>query len=70
MHVLELVHGGEFGDVETVGDDSVRLALEQVLSLVGRDVRDGGEDVGRVRGAPLDAVSARAQSHGGQETAS
>ena len=57
VEVLELVHGLELDDVEAVGDDAVGLALEEVLGLVGGDVRDGGEDVGAVRGAPLDAVA-------------
>ena len=32
-------------------------ALEQMLSLVCRDVGDGGEDVGRVCAGPFDAVA-------------
>ncbi len=57
MQVLELVHGREFLDVEAIGDDAIRLPLQEVLALVGRDVGDRGEDVGRVTGGPLDAVS-------------
>lgn len=34
-----------------------RLPLEQVFTLVGSDVRDGGKDVGAVGCAPLDAVA-------------
>jgi hypothetical protein len=64
VHVLELVHRRELGDVEAVGDDAVRLALEQVLGLVSGDVRDGREDVGRVRRAALDAVAAAAGGEG------
>lgn len=57
VQVLELVHGAELCDVEAVGEHAVGLALEQVLALVGRDVRDGREDVARVRGRALDAVA-------------
>lgn len=57
MQVLELVHSAELGDVETVGQHAVRLALEEVLALVGGDVGDGREDVAGVRGGALDAVA-------------
>jgi uncharacterized protein (UPF0212 family) len=57
MTVLELVHGLELDDVEAVGDDAVGLALEEMLSLVGGDVGDGGKDVCTVGRAPLDAVA-------------
>jgi hypothetical protein len=56
VKVLELVHRRELGDVETVGCNTVRLTLEEMLRLVRRDVRNGGEDVGAVRRGPLDAV--------------
>ena len=57
VHVLELVHGGEFDDVETVGQDTIGFPLEQVFALVGGDVADGGEDVRGVGCGALDAVS-------------
>ena len=57
MEVLELMHGRELGDVETVGEDTIGLALEQMLTLVGGDVGNGGEDIARMGGSSLDAVS-------------
>lgn len=57
VQVLELVHGGELDDVETVGKDTVGFPLEQVLAFVGGDVADGGENVRAVRRSPFDAVS-------------
>lgn len=45
MQVLELVHRLELYDVETVRKDAVRLALQEMLRLVGSDVRDGREDI-------------------------
>lgn len=57
MEVLELVHGRKLGDVETVGEDTIGLALEQMLTLVGGDVGNGGEDIAGVGGSTLDAVS-------------
>lgn len=57
MQVLELVHGLELGHVETVGQDTIRLSLEEMLAFVGCDVTDGGEDVRGVRRGALDTVS-------------
>jgi hypothetical protein len=56
VEVLELVHGRELGNVETVRRNTVRLPLEEVLRLVRRDVRNRREDIGAVRRAPFDAV--------------
>lgn len=49
--------GGEFLDVQTVGEDTVWLPLQQVLTLISCDVGDSGEDVGRVGCSALNAVS-------------
>lgn len=57
VQILELVHGREFGDVEAVGQHAIRLAGEQMLTLVGRDVGDGGEDIAGVGGSSFDAVT-------------
>lgn len=57
MQVLELVHGGELGDIQPIGQDTVRLPLQQVLTLVGRDVGNGCEDVTGVSCSTLYAVS-------------
>lgn len=57
VQVLEFVHGLEFFDIETIGNDTVRLSLQQMLRFVGGDVRDSGEYVGRVSGRSLNAVS-------------
>lgn len=57
MQILELVHGGELGHVETVGQDTVGFPLQQMLRLEGSDVRDSREDIARVGGSPFNAVS-------------
>ena len=57
VQVLELVHRLELDHVETVREDPIRLALQQVLALVRRDVRHRREHVRTVRGRALDAVS-------------
>lgn len=45
MQILELVHCLELDDVEAVRNYSVRLPLQQVLSLVRGDMGYGREDV-------------------------
>lgn len=57
MQVLELVHCLELDDVETVGHDPVRLAFQEMLRLVRRDVGDGREDVRAVCRRTLNAVA-------------
>lgn len=57
MQVLELVHGLEFDDIKTIGDDAIGLALQEMLGLVGGDMRDGGEDVGGMCGRSFNAIS-------------
>ena len=56
MQVLELVRGRKLLDVETIGQDAIGLPLEQVLTLVGGDVGDSGEDIGSMSGATFYAV--------------
>jgi hypothetical protein len=56
MQVLELVRRRELLDVETIGQNSVWLALQQMLALVCGDVRDRGKNIGSVRSGALDAV--------------
>lgn len=48
VKILELVSRAELLDVETVGQDTVRLALEQVFAFVGGNVGNGSEDIRRV----------------------
>ena len=57
VEVLELVGCAELLNVQTIGQNTVGLALEQVLALVGGDVGDGGEDVGGVCCTTLNAVA-------------
>lgn len=57
MQVLELVCGGEFLNIQTIGQDAVGLALQKMFALVRGDVRDGGEDIGGVCGCALYAVA-------------
>jgi hypothetical protein len=57
VEVLELVHSGELDDVQTVGKNTIWLSLEQVLTLVGGDVRNGGEDIGGVCCGAFDTVT-------------
>lgn len=57
MQILELVHGGEFRHVQTVGQDTIGLALEKMLRLVCSNVGNGGKDIAGVCGGALNAVS-------------
>lgn len=56
VQVLELMHGRELDDIETVGEDAIGLALQEMLALKGGDVGDGGEDVAGVSSGTLNAV--------------
>lgn len=56
VQILKLMHGRELGNVEAIGQDSVRLALQQVLALERGNVGDGREDVTRMSRRALDAV--------------
>lgn len=56
VHVLELVQGGKFLNIEAVGGDDVWLALEEVLCLNTCDFWDSGEGVGEVDSTALHAV--------------
>lgn len=57
VQVLELVHGREFDYIETIGQDTVWLALEQMLGLVSGNVTDCSENVCAVSSSTLDAVT-------------
>lgn len=57
VQVLELMHGLELDDVQTIRKHPVRLPLEQMFTLVRRDMRHGREHVSTVGGGPLDAVT-------------
>lgn len=57
VQVLKFVHGGKLGDVQTVWQHAIWLALEQMLRFVGRDVGDSSENVAGMRSSPLNAVS-------------
>ena len=57
VQVLELVHSLEFDDVETIGQNAVWLALEQVLRLVSGNMRDCGENIGAMRRRSLNTVA-------------
>lgn len=56
VQILELVQRRELLHVEPVGRDHVRLPLQQMLRLVPRYIRHGGEHVRQVGGRPLHAV--------------
>jgi hypothetical protein len=57
VQVLELMSGGEFLHVQSVGEHTVRFPHEKMLALVCGNVRDGSKDLGRVGSAALDAIS-------------
>jgi hypothetical protein len=57
MQVLELVSCRELLDVQAVGQNTVRLALEQMLTLVSSDMRYGCEDIGGVGSTAFYAVT-------------
>lgn len=57
MQVLELVGCRELLDVQTVGQDTIRLALEQMFTLVSSDMRYGCEDICGVSSTAFYAVA-------------
>ena len=57
VQVLKLVHSGKLFDVQTIGQNSVRFTLQQMLTLVGSDVRDGCEDIRCMGSCTFYAVS-------------
>jgi hypothetical protein len=57
MQILELVNGRELCHVETIGQNSIRLSLQQVFRLKSGDVRDGCEYVTSMRRGSLNAVA-------------
>ena len=57
MQVLELVSCRELLDVQAVGQDTVGLALEQMLTLVRSDMRYSCEDICGVGSTAFYAVT-------------
>jgi len=57
MDILEFMHGLELDDIEAIWKHAVWLALEEMLTLIGSDVGDSGENVGAVSSGSLDAIS-------------
>jgi hypothetical protein len=57
MEILKLMHRRELGDVKAIWQHPVRLALEEMLTLICSDVRYCGEDVARVGSGSFDAIS-------------
>ena len=57
VQVLKFVHRLELDDIQTIGQDAIWLAFQQVLAFIRRDVRDGGEHVGAMCSGAFDAVA-------------
>lgn len=57
VQILELVHSRKLLDVQTVGQHSVRFTLQQMLTLIRSDVRDGCENIRGMCSCTFDAVS-------------
>lgn len=57
MQILELVSCRELLDIQTVGQNTVGLALEQMLTLVSSDMRYSSEDIGGVGSTAFYAVT-------------
>lgn len=57
MQILKFVHGRELGDIETVGQYAIRFSFQQVLTLVGSDMRNSGEHIAGMSSGTLNAVS-------------
>ena len=57
MEILEFMHGLELDNIEAIRKHAIWLALEEMLTLIGSDVRDSGENVGAVSSGSLDAIS-------------
>lgn len=57
MQILEFVHGLKLYDVKPVRDHTVRFSFEQMLRLIGSNVRDGREYVSAMCGTTFDTVT-------------
>lgn len=57
MQVLEFVNRRELCDVQTIGQNAIRLSLQQMLGLKRCDVGDCGENITCMRGCSFNAVS-------------
>jgi hypothetical protein len=57
VEVLELVHRRKLYNVQSVGQNTIWLALQKVLALVRRNVGNRGENIARMCGRTLNAVS-------------
>ena len=57
VRIWVLAHSLKFVNVKAIWHDTVRLALQKILRLQGRDVRYSSKDVRTVCGCTLDAVS-------------
>src|SRR5262249_48529783 len=56
MKVLELMHGRELLDIQAIGQDTVRFSLQQMLTFVGGDMGDCGENIGGMCCSAFDAI--------------
>ena len=57
VKILKLVHRGKLDNVQSIGQNTIWLAFEQVLALVSRDVRNCGEDITRMGRCTFDTVT-------------
>ena len=57
VEVLELVHGLELDDIESVGEDAIWLTLEEMLGLISGNMRYSSEYIGAVGSGTLYAVA-------------
>jgi hypothetical protein len=57
VEVLEFVNRGKLLHVETVGQDTVRFTLQQMLAFERGDVRHGCEDIGSMSSGSFNAIS-------------
>ena len=57
MQVLEFVHRAKLDDIETVGKNPIWFTFQEMFGFVRGDMRYGGENIGAMGRAPLDAVA-------------
>ena len=57
VKVLELVHRRELHDIQTIGQDAIRLSLEEMLALICCNVRHRCKDVSGMGSSALDTVT-------------
>lgn len=57
MEILEFMHCLKFDHVESIRQDPIGFAFQQMLRLVGSNVRDRGEYISTMSGGALNTIA-------------